>query len=546
MAKNFNYCRPAGFEFDDNSDDDDFDFSSVTNHPTDRYEFRNSCEEQSDTKEKLIEVPPTNGLRDVDDSNVDWKSSWGAGNSFWKSLTAPPVQRIQAETSSLVTALLLVDDFLTAAVKNNVTVLESFIKQGVDIESRLRSGWTAVMHAAYAAKSDAVRCLLRHEANPNAHKDEFTLLMAACCSNSKNKHDVLDCVNQLLEKGVDIHACNRNGITPLMFASRQGHTLVVKRLIELDARLNEQDNSGYTALMYAVERGNTDVVKTLLDAKVDVTIITPDGSTLTDLAFAFNQKQIRQILENYLESKENDESVDDEKENPVKTKETTEKPSWSKTTPISSYNYSDVDLFLCGLELNDFIETFRQHDISFAKFLRLRDRDLIEIGIIQLGVRKKILDALKEAHKKNWETSAVTPIDYNRKITCLDSVALVGNVHMHASFIASTIGYVSDQISTDTEIIQKAPENEAKDLCINAEEAIVNVRHLYEELDILNSRLDKICRYQDCRPPDLIRMDSNVDKKLKINRIFFIGVIGSILTVAWFRCHKLLSVHHDI
>lgn len=41
---------------------------------------------------------------------------------------------------------------------------------GVDIESRLKSGWTVLMHAAYAAKPDCVRCLLKHGADPNAHR----------------------------------------------------------------------------------------------------------------------------------------------------------------------------------------------------------------------------------------------------------------------------------------------------------------------------------------------------------------------------------------
>lgn len=35
-------------------------------------------------------------------------------------------------------------------------------------------------------------------------------------------------------------------------------------------------------------------------------------------------------------------------------------------------------------------------------------------------------------------------------------------------------------------------EKEVTDLCINAEETIVNVKNLYEELHILNTRLAKV------------------------------------------------------
>lgn len=44
--------------------------------------------------------------------------------------------------------------------------------------------------------------------------------------------------------------------------------------------------------------------------------------------------------------------------------------------------------------------------------------------------------------------------DYFR---CLDSTGLVANVKVHALYIASTVGYISDQISADKDIVLKAP-----------------------------------------------------------------------------------------
>lgn len=66
----------------------------------------------------------------------------------------------------------------------------------------------------------------------------------------------------------------------------------------------------------------------------------------------------------------------------------------------------------------DILGSFRYYE-CIGCFVRLIINESVsrQMGIHQLGVRKKILDALKETHKKSWETSSITPIDYNRKIT---------------------------------------------------------------------------------------------------------------------------------
>jgi hypothetical protein len=46
---------------------------------------------------------------------------------------------------------------------------------------------------------------------------------------------------------------------------------------------------------------------------------------------------------------------------------------------------------------------------------------LLQMGITQLGVRKKILDAIRETHKRNWETSSLASIQYNKKIRYLNA-----------------------------------------------------------------------------------------------------------------------------
>jgi len=38
------------------------------------------------------------------------------------------------------------------------------------------------------------------------------------------------------------------------------------------------------------------------------------------------------------------------------------------------------------------------------------------MGIEQIGIRKKILDTIRDTHKKNWETSSLASLQYNKKI----------------------------------------------------------------------------------------------------------------------------------
>ena len=42
------------------------------------------------------------------------------------------------------------------------------------------------------------------------------------------------------------------------------------------------------------------------------------------------------------------------------------------------------------------------------------------MGIEQIGIRKKILDTIRDTHKKNWETSSLASLQYNKKIRYCD------------------------------------------------------------------------------------------------------------------------------
>ena len=67
------------------------------------------------------------------------------------------------------------------------------------------------------------------------------------------------------EEGADVNIPNNNGNTPLMIATRNGHTEIARMLIDRGADVNIPDNNGNTPLTWASDRGNIQIVRMLID-----------------------------------------------------------------------------------------------------------------------------------------------------------------------------------------------------------------------------------------------------------------------------------------
>ena len=88
-----------------------------------------------------------------------------------------------------------------------------------------------------------------------------SLILHACSEGN------MTIVDALVTNGYNVNSCNmqvqlkhrwagssrRTNITPLMIATHDGHSEIVKKLIFLGAKLGMQDSDGYTALHYAAE-----------------------------------------------------------------------------------------------------------------------------------------------------------------------------------------------------------------------------------------------------------------------------------------------------
>ncbi len=160
------------------------------------------------------------------------------------------------------TALMLV------ARLGNVPAAERLIEYGahVNAKERLR-GQTALHWAAAESQPDMVRLLLRHHADPNARSllnldrrqvssepriqwqppGGLTPLLYAA------RQGCLECVEDLARSGADLNLSDPDGITPLLIATENFHFDVAAYLLKKGADPNRWDWWGRTPLYAAVD-----------------------------------------------------------------------------------------------------------------------------------------------------------------------------------------------------------------------------------------------------------------------------------------------------
>lgn len=178
------------------------------------------------------------------------------------------------------------------------------LNAGADVNQTNRYGVTPMSLAVSNGDPDMVRLLLDAGANPDTmeHNGQSILMSAADVG-------VFESVKLLVENGADVNGRDTSfGQTPLMFAARAGHPVIVDYLLKQDTDPNastligetpqwvgpnsqrgfgfgigiirggtpadrgrrEPVPGGMTPLLYAARQGHTDIAKLLLDAGADI------------------------------------------------------------------------------------------------------------------------------------------------------------------------------------------------------------------------------------------------------------------------------------
>jgi ankyrin repeat protein len=172
-----------------------------------------------------------------------------------------------------------------AATNGDVAVIRALLDAGADADSPSPEGQTSLMIVARTANVAAAGLLLDHGAKVNAVEsyDQQSALMWA--ANARQG----EMVRLLIARGADVNAVSRvhvidihtspeprvkyepsGGMTPLMFAAREGCVDCVKALIGAGAKLDAYDPDNVTSLVYALWNAHFDAAKVLIEAGADV------------------------------------------------------------------------------------------------------------------------------------------------------------------------------------------------------------------------------------------------------------------------------------
>ncbi len=166
-----------------------------------------------------------------------------------------------------------------AAVAGNAAVIERLLKAGADVESPNADGQTALMIVARTSRVDAAAVLLRHGANVNAVEQwrGQTALMWAAAQNQPAM------VKELVAHRADVNARSTvnnwqrqvtaepraiyrpaGGLTPLLYAAREGCVECASILVDAGADVNLPDPEGISPLLMAVMNARYDVAANLI------------------------------------------------------------------------------------------------------------------------------------------------------------------------------------------------------------------------------------------------------------------------------------------
>lgn len=181
-----------------------------------------------------------------------------------------------------------------AVLNDQADLARALLRAGADVNARTRYGVSPIYLAAQNGSSDMTRLLLQSGASPNeVYREGETVLHTAARTGSPDTVAVLLAAGATVDAREDWH-----GQTPLMWAAAQGHAALVPLLVEHGAKVNALSNietwerqvtmeprdkwlppGGMSPLMFAAREGCRACIKPLLDAGADIDAATATGIT---------------------------------------------------------------------------------------------------------------------------------------------------------------------------------------------------------------------------------------------------------------------------
>jgi ankyrin repeat protein len=181
-----------------------------------------------------------------------------------------------------------------ACVNGSTPMIEKLLEAGADANAATTEGETALMTVARTGNVEAAGVLLAHGADVNSKEQwrQQTPLMWAVAESHA------DMAQELIAHGADVNARQvtwnwerqvtkeprekwmpLGGLTPLLFAARQGCVDCARVLVKAGADINATNPNGFSPILLAIINSHYDFAASLLDQGADVNIADEVGRT---------------------------------------------------------------------------------------------------------------------------------------------------------------------------------------------------------------------------------------------------------------------------
>ncbi len=168
------------------------------------------------------------------------------------------------------------DALMYASKHGFIQVMNLLIEKGASVNGHDNLNRSTLLHSstfgnhplssAFLVKKDASKCCASiHTASERGHiKCLRAHLDSGCNVDLQNKYGITalmlsveksesdECTRFLLQKGADVHVCDNQLRTALLYSAKAGNCDTLVLLLEKGSNINMKDKNGNTALVYAI------------------------------------------------------------------------------------------------------------------------------------------------------------------------------------------------------------------------------------------------------------------------------------------------------
>ncbi|KAJ8726997.1 hypothetical protein PYW08_015394 [Mythimna loreyi] len=395
-------------------------------------------------------------------------------------------------------------DIQDAIINGNLREVQEIVTTRLNnnVNDRLDSGWSALMHACFHAQDNIVKYLLEQGADPNYRCDSMTPIMSTCSNSSASNEAIYNIVTDLIDKGCKLNCIDNYGQTPLMKAIGCGRVAVVQKLLDLNVNIEVRDLQGWTAIFWAAHHNQPEILELLIARGARMTEVDKYNRTPLLLAELHEYDNIMEILKKHLQI-------------PEKHEEHTyvDLSTWHDFYPgikkekRPDYK-SEIPHLLYGMNLENYTTTIMKTGMDLRTFLLLEEKDMIDLGIKLPYERMRLKSGLRSFHIRNWKISAVVGMAANKaqNFSMLGYLTALGS-HLHQIYVLeATLQYTLREYKRIQEEIKfEPPDSPMREQLNNvAQKLFMNIEKIRKASDRVKIVLKKVAD-NNPKPADLIR-----------------------------------------